>query len=428
MKDRLVTAGGALLALGFVYYLFFQPPGQVPITRPISIEPGRNGYLAIAQWLEGQGVRVASLRRRFDFLQMGDASFAETGNVLIVTLPTVHAIRLEERRSLQTWIARGNTLLVMATIDDTPEWATGPAANDFLDQLASLTGLQFRPGSFGDPSAAASGPQGRDAPARREAPIDRDTPVEFSAVGAHPLMEGVEVLRAYSDEPSELWEATPLDSSRLYLRLAIERSSGLDGIWQSPHELGQVILAGSGSLLTNHVVADTDAARLLANIVRYNLSADGTVIFDDMHQGLSVLYDAEAFFGDPRLHYSLWFLIAGWFVYLLGSSNRLAPPRSLNDGPRQGEFFNAVGGFIARRTDPRDAGVALLDEWFDEIRRVRELPGGDEPLWAALEATPTLGRRIYEDIRRDHSRLKSGRAVDLVRLHNTLRQARKAIG
>jgi hypothetical protein len=236
------------------------------------------------------------------------------------------------------------------------------------------------------------------------------------------------VLRAYSDEPSQLWRATPLDPTRLYLRLADERSSGLDGIWQTPHELGQIILVGSGSLLTNHIVADTDAARFLGNIVRYNLSGNGAMIFDDMHQGLSVLYDAEAFYGDSRLHYTLWFLIAGWFVYLLGSSNRFAPPPPSRDGPRQAAFLNAVGGFIARRTGRCEAGVALLDEWFDEIRRARELPDGEGPPWAALEATPTLGRRLYDDLRRDHARLKSGRAVDLVRLHNALRQARKAIG
>jgi hypothetical protein len=95
MKDRLVTAAGALLALGFVYYLFFQPPGQAPITRPTSTEVGRNGYLAVTRWLEGQGVRVASLRRRFNALQASDAAFAATGIVLIVTLPTVNGIRLE---------------------------------------------------------------------------------------------------------------------------------------------------------------------------------------------------------------------------------------------------------------------------------------------------------------------------------------------
>src|SRR5690606_11624248 len=159
---------------------------------------------------------------------------------------------------------------------------------------------------------------------------------ELDPVDGHPLMEDVERLLGHSDGESELWDVVlPESQPLLLLRLASERSSGLDAAWERRLGNGHIILVGSGAMLTNHVVTESDAGRFLANVVRHHVRGDGAVIFDDMHQGLSVIYDAAAFFGDPRLHRSLWFLIGAWFVYVVGSSNRLAPPVSRRSGPRQ---------------------------------------------------------------------------------------------
>ncbi|HUL81986.1 MAG TPA: DUF4350 domain-containing protein, partial [Gammaproteobacteria bacterium] len=86
MKDRLVTLLGALLALAVVYALFFQRPGAPPVTKPLSIEAGRNGYLALRNWLEAEHVKVVSLRDRYPKL-LTDTTLADSGNVLIVTMP-----------------------------------------------------------------------------------------------------------------------------------------------------------------------------------------------------------------------------------------------------------------------------------------------------------------------------------------------------
>ena len=75
-----------------------------------------------------------------------------------------------------------------------------------------------------------------------------------------------------------------------------------------------------------------------------------------MHQGLSSLYDASALLRDARLRYTIWFVLAGWLVYVLGGSNRLAPPRSPRSVPKQGDFVGAAGGFMARRLDRGAAG------------------------------------------------------------------------
>jgi len=449
MKDRLVTLLGALLALAIVYALFFQRPGEPPATNPLSVEAGRNGYLGLWNWLAQQGVAVRSLRERYPTL-VDDASLEGSGNVLIVTMPFRTPLRSNEVLPLQTWIRQGNTVLILAALDDTPEWM--PLVGEvFRTDLVALTGMLFRTprgetldGAAGD-DATANGEPGAAGPEREpdasgqagskditpfelaKPAIPANTAIEFVPVTEHPLFEGVASLHGFSDGPSEVWRGRYPDQYRLALRLAFETSSGLDAMWELPRGRGQIILAASGSLLANRNIGVGDARRFVDNLIRHHLGPGGAVIFDDMHQGLSTLYDASAFLRDERLTYTIWFVLAAWLVYIVGSSNRLAPPRGRHVVPRQGEFLAAAGGFMARRLDKRAAGLLLIEEWLDEVRRARGFAHGTA-LWTELQKTPTLARGVYEELHDFQRRLASGGAVDLVRLHNVLKQAREAIG
>lgn len=432
MKDRLVTLLGALLALGIFYALFLRQPGEPPITKPLSIEAGRNGYLGLWTWLERQNVKVVSLRERYGRL-LEDASLSAAGNVLIVTLPFRTPLRTSEIAPLQQWIRAGNTLLVLAALDDSPEWLPFADQSGFRTNLATLTGLVFttpREEAAIDAQAGAAEPEG-DAASQRSSfappPIAARTEIELEPLGEHPLLAGVESLHGYSDDESEVWLARNDDPNRLVLRLAYETSSGLDALWQVRRGSGQIIVAASGSLLANRNIGVGDARELVRNVVRYHVARDGAVIFDDMHHGLSSLYDAAALFRDERLTATIWFVLAAWLVYILGSSNRLAPPRAARASPRQADFLAAAGGFMARRLDKRAAGLLLMDEWLEDVRRARGLPR-DAPLWAELEATPTLSAHVFEELLGLNRKLAAGRTVDLVRLHNVLHRAREAIG
>jgi hypothetical protein len=421
MKDRLVTAAGALVALAILYAMFFQRT-EAPVTRPVTIEAGRNGYAAVSRWIEAAGYRVVSFRERFDRLIDPEPertpNLPRRGNVLITTMPHLLPVRSREHESLKAWLRSGNTLLILAALNDTPEWTPQNRGQSFLQDLQIMTGVRFVQEGAGP--AAAQEP--------RRPSIRSGTEIELEPVQGHPLMNGVTVLRGYSDADSALWRPSVPDSSpALLLRIAEERSSGLDAGWQRAYGNGHIIVLASGTMLTNHLVAEADAGRFVGNLLSHHVGGDGVVIFDDMHQGLSVIYDAAAFYGDPRLHRTLWFLLAAWFVYVLGSSNRLAPPAPGRAAPRQRDFLEAVGGFMARRLAARDAGALLLEAWFDDVRRSRGLRA-DSPPWDALEATPTLDRGTYERLRRYHATLAEGRAVNLVRLHNTLRRAKEAIG
>ena len=425
MRDRLVTLLGALLALAIVYALFFQRPGERPVTKPLSTEAGRNGYLALWNWLEREHVRVVSLRNRYATLR-DDESLRKGGNVLIVTMPFRTPLRQSEIAPLQSWLLDGNTVLLLAALDDSPEWLQLADQIGFRADLSALTGLRF---TAPREETAAASPGGRPpSPVAQMArpPIAARTALELKPAFDHPLLAGVGALHAYSDDPSELWSLRP-DASRLVLRLATESSSGNDALWERPYGSGKIIVAASGSLLANRNIGEGGARELVRNILRYRLGAGGAVIFDDMHQGLSSLYDAAALLRDARLRYTVWFVLAAWLVYVLGTSNRFAPPRAPRSVPKQGDFVAAAGGFMARRLDRSAAGRLLLDEWLDEVRRARGLPRGT-PLWPELEATPTLARGVYEELHAYDRTLAGGGAVDLVQLHNTLLKAREGIG
>ncbi len=276
MKDRLVTLLGALLALAIVYALFFQRPGESSATQPLSIEAGRNGYLALWNWLAQQGVPVRSLRERYTTL-VADESAGGGGNLLVVTMPFRTPLRNAEIEPLQAWIRQGNTVLILAALDDSPDWLpfTG---NEFLTNLAMLTGMQFRTsraealgedglGNADDEAAAADRPEEVAPFALTPPPIAAQTVIELEPVAEHPLLEGVESLRGFSDAPSEVWRGRSPDEYRLALRLAFETSSGLDAMWQLPRGRGQIIVVASASLLANRNIGEGDARQFVQNLI-----------------------------------------------------------------------------------------------------------------------------------------------------------------
>lgn len=451
MNDRLITAAGALAALAFLYTLFFGGGGEVPVTRPLSTEGGRNGYLALADWLEGEGVAVVSWRERFDALLADEAptagslagppsglpaadqaALAPTGNVLFTTMPHSYGLRQSEIQALRAWIRRGNTLLVAAALNDSPEWLAVTDNAVFLTQLAAVTGMPVR--ELGDP-ADDEGSEGDEPGAGDRSGglpaffVEAGEAIVLAPVG-HPLMAGVDSLAGYSDSESTKWvpAAGATFGGRPYFRLAVDTAADSDAGWQIPAGDGHVLLLASGSLFANHLIADADSGQFIANLLAHHLGPGGAFVFDDIHHGLTTLYDPAAFFDDSRVHATIGFLIAAWFVYLLGATNRVAPVRPERGEPRQADLLAAVGGFMARRLGRRQTGLVLFENWFREIRRRRGLADAAGAPWEALAATPTLSRQLLSRLRADYDRLRQGDPVDLVALHNLIRKARKAIG
>ncbi len=157
------------------------------------------------------------------------------------------------------------------------------------------------------------------------------------------------------------------------------------------------------------------------------MGADGHVIFDDMHQGAASVYDADAFFGDSRLHASFWWIIALWLVWVLGST-RLPPPGAAAAGARARLHRAATGNFFARVIGPKGARAAPLRQLLQRLppgpRRAAGRP-------AAVALDPRLSRRIPRDdldrVEALHARVEEGKRVNLIDLHNRLQHIRKQL-
>jgi hypothetical protein len=420
MRERLITLLCALGALALFYAIFIAEPVPLDekVSEPTTAERGNNGYLAALRWFKSTGVRVESLRQRYDWLKQDASGLAPTGNLLIITLPHKYSTRLRELEQLWSWVAAGNTVLVLAALADTPDWTMAYVTNDLPGEIETITGVQFFVPLPDDPltlrSPSADGEVVIDALKRLAEPtLHRIVPNR-----RHPYFEGVQQVVAESEYFASEWRAAP-PLHDFVLSLAHDADTGRDAFWVRLYGDGQFLISGYASVFSNEQLGKKDNARLLANIAAQSLGPEGAVLFDDQHQGLSTLYDAGAFYADGRLHATLWLLLALWFIWVMGSV-RLRGVAAEPAAPRETAFVKATGGFLARVLLPLQAGRRLVELFFNDLRRRLSLREDGQPLWDWLERQPRVARADLETLRALESRLQGGRRVDLVHLQNLL--------
>lgn len=399
MTDRLTTLAAALGALALFLVLFvhgesgFDRGRNVP--RPTTAELGGTGYGAASLWLRACRLPVLSLRENFATLPKR-RDLAPRGNVLVVTLPATETYRSAELRRLQEWIAGGNTLLVFAALADSPDWATAVGGGNFAD-LRVLSGLDF------------TNVLPREPHVRKVATI--------LPIRAHPYFTAVMSARAASQPAQQNWNAR-IPADGFMLVLARERDTGQALLWTRLRGDGRIVVSGLASLFTDKALPLADNAKLFANIIAVNLGPRGTVIFDDFHQGLSITYDPQKFYHDPRLYLTGAILLALWFIWVLGAT-RLRVPVTRLAAPREADLVRANAGFLARVL-PRDLAARRLFEHF--FRRLgKRMPSAQtQQPWEYLQASPRLQAADVALLQRWHGAAWAGRRVPLVRLYNLI--------
>jgi hypothetical protein len=448
VKDRLLTLGLALAAFALFYALMAPKPAnpQERPTRPISTEKGPNGYLALMRWLQAEGVEPVSLRERYGRLHELLDSTAPGGNLLITTTPHLQPPRNSEFGPLLAWISDGNTLLVVAGLSDTPEWSMGEGVDpEFMAHMEAMTGLTFIQ-SVAEDGTVAQAPADERAPEAEKKPeptpeqqrLERqkarqavimatqklDPPQAFHMVpnGPHPLLAGVDSVQALSEYPTSQWRAV-VDEPVLLLELAQNRDSEQPVLWLRRYGDGQIVVSAYGSILTNKLLGEHDNARLLANIVEWSRAKGGKVIIDDAHQGLVAFYDAQAFFGDRRLHASLGWLVALWLIFVLGPQRLRAAGSGWNPVDIT-SFVRASGGFLARALRPAAAGQRLFENFFNDIRRNLGLPANGAPMWDWISARGAVPAGDIAQLQELHGDVLRGQRIDLSKLQNLLVQVR----
>jgi len=359
-------------------------------------------------WLDEERVRTVSVRERFDQWLAKHQGVAPTGNLLIVTLPVETPFRTEELRPLENWVRAGNTLLIMAALDDQPDWAFSvgrPVAGD----LSVLTGLEFEAGK---PERNAAADVGERIAATAQA-LAEPRVTTLVPNGADTYFAGVGAAVALSDYPAQTWTVkVPYDG--FVLALAHERATGQDVMWTRTLGGGRIIVSGLGSLLTNRALGLADNAKLLADMVGVTVTPKGAVLFDDLHQGLSAAYDPAKLYSDSRLFATVGILAAVWLCWVLGST-QLRLPDARASAPREAELVQVTGNFLARVLTPDAGAMGLFEHFFRRIGR-----DGAAPPWALLEGHPGVTTADLRQLRGWYEDAKAARGVPMVPLHNLM--------
>jgi hypothetical protein len=418
MRERLATLVLALAALLVFLALFVHAAGPAATEEslPTSIDRRGDGLLGALTWLKEEGVPVRAVRQRFVGLApMSD--LPPRGNLLIVTLPAEVPYRADEARALDDWLREGNTLLVLAALEDRPEWARERGVLDA--DLHLVTGLEVAPDPVVVRRAGAKG--GR---VTVKTVVDEVTPLKprrdtLVPNRAQRYLEGVKALAGFSDFVPRHGKLK-LPRGDFPLCLAHVASSGDCGLWLLADGAGSIVLSGFGSLLSNRALGEADNARLLANLARASLGKGGAVLFDDEHQGLSDSYDPSKFFGDRRLYETFAILVAVWLVWVVGGT-RLSPPARPAAAQGEADLVRTTGAFLARVLRPAAAARRMFEHFFQRLRRTLREPTLDpSPYWEWLENNPRLARADVAQLRDWYSDAYSDRRVPLTRLHNLI--------
>jgi hypothetical protein len=325
--------------------------------------------------------------------------------VLFTTMPHALPVRASELPSLDDWIRRGNTLVLMAALDDTPRWSAAVDAS-FATRLAQLSQLRF---ALVPASQSPAAPQVTTRPA-----------VELTPIGKHPLLAGVESIATASDLPGSRWRALPATHAPL-LELARRRDTGDPAVWITSHGAGRLIVSAYASPFANRQLGQSDNARWLADLVGLVLAPDGVFIFDDAHQGLVSFYDPDRFFSDPRLHRTLLWMLLLWLVFVLGSQ-RLRGAAGRAEPIDDVAMLRVSAGFFANTIRPAAVARRLFEHFFNSLRRRLSLPENGSPVWEWIEAHARVPRSELDGLRRSYQRSQADHSVNLVDLQAQLSQ------
>jgi hypothetical protein len=412
VKERLVTLAFAACALALFWLLLFPKPQNGPSApHPRTDGSDGEGYLAAAHWLSATGVPTVSLHHRFDQLEGAAVAPQATGNLLIMTLPFEAALRPDEFSQLDRWVTHGNTVLLLAALDDTPQWSA--MTDNFVPELQKITALQF----------TARQQQGTDPVSNAKAGLISVLTPAGRAVELHPsgrigLLGGVTHLATLSPLPSTQWQVKAMDAEPV-LELARRTDSEDPVLWLKSAGAGAFVVSAYASLISNQVIGKADNAKLLANVVAWALQPGGRVIVDDAHQGAMDEFDASKFFGDPRLHHTLGWLVVLWLAWVLAAQPlRAAAPNTA--GIDESAMLRMTAGFFAGVLRPVTSAQWLLDEFFDRVRRRHGLAHSADPPWDWLASHSGIPGTELAELRELSRRVGGGHRVSLVRLQTII--------
>jgi len=434
MKDRLLTIGGGLLAFALVVILLVpvQPDESGQVSRPLSTDRGRAGLAGLQRWLVQSGVETRPLGRRYSALA-SDFELSPRGNLLVVSLPQHTPASFAEREALHAWLAQGNSALVLVAAGDAPRWmlrSNAASTHDFLQALGFELTMERSSEVEQRVLEDKDDTQNQDDNSIWTARTDLEAwfsgePVTLVPRIRHPLTRNVTSVSARALPALDRgWSLS--GSGRAVLALLGESEDDA-AFWEARVGAGRLWVSRYSDLFANVGLGLGDNARFMANLMASSLGANGRVIFDDMHQGASDLYDAKAFFSDPRFINTMSFLVGFWFLYLIGRSRRLAPVREAASRYYSADLARAMAGFFVRRLGAAAVARQLFTYFFDDVRSRYGLPTNGQPVWSMLSRMPRVSADDVRALQTHYARLVAGKKPDLVASARLMQRTRESL-
>jgi len=427
MKDRMITLLGALAALYVFVALFIHPQASdfIDHSRPTSEDQGVLGLKSLHTWLRQSNVPTYRLRRRYGDLGKLPG-LKRSGNLMIISLPQVNPVRDEELHQLRKWVARGNNLLLLTAASDAqllePDSPYQFYTNDLLHEFGFR--LHYKPLEKDEVEKNKSLANLGDMAKNR----DKDKVVDLRPLGTNPLTAGINKVSVKTRQFfAPVYRLTAAPYNRASMALLKDKRGNDAAFWEIRHRHSRIWVSRFAFLFSNSQLAEADNARLAANIVSASLSRGGRVIFDDMHQGSTELYDEQAFYADSRLHASAWFVFAFWLLYVVGHTNRIAPLMQRKAPAKVSDFVHAMANLFARRLSRVASAKLLFSHFFDWIRLRYSLPTNGQPVWQLLERTERIDKHDLIKLKQNFLDVQNNKKVDLMKLVNRMQKIRSTL-
>ncbi len=432
MKDRLITLLGAVIAFYILFRLLVPQINfdQKKLSFPTTEDHGKFGLAGLYHWLDTQHVPLYSLRKRYATLSH-NPQLSDQGNLLVISLPLRMDAQVKELTQLQSWIKNGNNALLLVSMSDWPEWASrlkGSSVPQLLNNF-DLRMTSTTPEKISTNKKANTATQIENTADKLDEllhPVSHSR--ELIPSLPHPITKDVHEVQAnWLSTEGIHWHLQGYKQTRSTLILLRDKADGNPALWLSFYGKGKLLITRHSDLFGNVTLGLADNARLFSNIVQQLLGTHGHVIFDDMHQGLSVLYDPEAFFHDPRLHHTLLFLLALWIIYVMGHTNRFGQVRQKKPTLQLRQHVQAIGNLFARRLHSSAAAIRYAQHFFNEIRASYGLPLNGQPVWEQLHHNAAIAPDVLERAQVLYQRALNQKRVNLTTFVNTLKTMRREL-
>lgn len=406
MSERLRTFLYACAALVVLALMMFGVPEADDGYRPLGTEKNVSGLLVLKRWLEAEGGRVETLAAPWSELPEG------AGHVLLAHSPERRLVPGAERRARRAWVEAGNRLVLA----DFGNEEFPPSRVSSLGVLArQVPSLQLEDAPAGDALFAIDG-----APPSPFAAI----PGWARALGGleartlepaldHPLTAGVERLEVIGDLHGHRWRQ-PADSAFPWLPLLRDAASLGEVAWVRSVGDGEIVLVLHPSLFANGALGRADNARLAHNLLRP--SAGAALLIDDHHQTAAAPGAGGRLLLDPRLHATVAALLLFWLLWLFADDGAWERRVQWRPGParRRADLVRAVGSFLARHMDERQAAERLVAPIRARLAARHGVP--EAKAFAKLAEEPGIDaarRRAWDETM---ERMRRGRRVRLTKL------------